>query len=115
MDRLLSILIKIIFLLSGISKPLAKLGIGCKVKKLTIENGKVTQVHGRIGINCQKRLFVDPVLCVAGPLEGIGQDRQILMPFISQQNGYILSPYMDYLSFFFNRKWRLPMKDISAF
>ena len=34
------------------------------------------------------------------------------MPFISQQDGYILSPYMDYLSFFFNRKWRLPMSNL---
>ena len=40
--------------------------------------------------------------------------RQILMPFISQQEGYILSPYMDYLSFFFHRAWRLPMQDIAS-
>ena len=64
------------------------------------------------GIPCGKTLFVDPVLCVAGPLPGFGQDKQILMPFISQQDGYILSPYMDYLSFFFNRKWYLPMSDL---
>ena len=54
------------------------------------------------------------MLCVAGPLDGFGQDRQLLMPFISQQDGYILSPYMDYLSFFFNRDWRLPMRDIAS-
>ena len=36
------------------------------------------------------------------------------MPFISQQEGYILSPYMDYLSFFFNKSWRLPMRDIAS-
>ena len=57
---------------------------------------------------------MDPVLCVAGPLAGFGQDHQLLMPFISQQKGYILSPYMDYLSFFFNRDWRLPMRDIAS-
>ncbi len=68
----------------------------------------------RSGIPCSASLFVDPVLCVAGPLPGIRQDRQILMPFISQQPGYILSPYMDYLSFFFNRDWRLPMRDIAS-
>lgn len=68
----------------------------------------------RSGISCEKTLFVDPVLCVAGPLAGFGQDRQLLMPFISQQDGYILSPYMDYLSFFFNRDWRLPMRDIAS-
>ena len=31
------------------------------------------------------------------------------MPFISEQEGYILSPYMDYLSFFFNKDWRKPI------
>ena len=34
------------------------------------------------------------------------------MPFISQQDGYIISPYMDYLSFFFNKDWRMPMENI---
>ena len=38
----------------------------------------------------------------------------LLMPFISQQNGYILSPYMDYLSFFFNKDWRYPMRDLAS-
>ena len=113
---------------------------GCKVKELEIRDGAVTSVRGwyrgryyrfradlivlaagglgtpvileRSGISCQERLFVDPVLCVAGPLPGIGQDRQVLMPFISQQDGYILSPYMDCLSFFFDRRWRLPMDGI---
>ena len=66
------------------------------------------------GIACRQTLFVDPVLCVAGPLPDFRQDRQLLMPFISQQDGYILSPYMDYLSFFFNRAWRLPMHGIAS-
>lgn len=68
----------------------------------------------RSGIPCQRTLFVDPVLCVAGPLPGVRQDRQILMPFISRQDGYILSPYMDYLSFFFNKDWRLPIRDMAS-
>ncbi len=66
------------------------------------------------GIPCGKTLFVDPVLCVAGPLPGLHQERQILMPFISQREGYILSPYMDYLSFFFHKDWRLPMADLAS-
>ena len=66
------------------------------------------------GIVCSPTLFVDPVLCVAGPLPGLRQDRQILMPFISQQDGYILSPYMDYLSYFFHKDWRLPMRDMAS-
>ena len=115
---------------------------GCRVTDLEIKDGAVTAVRAKhrgrkvtysadlvilaagglgtppilekSGIPCRSRLFVDPVLCVAGPLPGIRQDRQILMPFISQQDGYILSPYMDYLSFFFNKDWRLPMRDMAS-
>lgn len=60
------------------------------------------------GIDCQTTLFVDPVLCVAAPMAGARQDRQLLMPFVSQREKYIISPYMDWLSFFFNRQWRKP-------
>ena len=115
----------------------AELVTGCKVTDVAIENGTVTAVNAKTkkgkrsftadivvlaagglgtpvilkksGIACQDRLFVDPVLCVAGYVPGIRQDQQLLMPFISQQYGYILSPYMDYLSFFFNKKWRKPI------
>lgn len=118
----------------------AVLVTGCRVNGLEIKGDTVTAVYARqggkdvvyqadliilaagglatpvilesSGIRCQKSLFVDPVLCVAGHLPGIGQDRQLLMPFISQQDGYILAPYMDYLSFFFNKDWRYPMKDV---
>ena len=118
----------------------ARLITGCTVTGFTIEGNNVTEVHAKrnrkketfradiivlaagglgtpvilqaSGIECQRTLFVDPVLCVAGPHPDIRQDRQLLMPFISQQDGYILSPYMDYLSFFFHRDWRLPMKEI---
>lgn len=61
------------------------------------------------GINCQSTLFVDPVLCVAAPMEKAHQDRQLLMPFVSMRDKYIISPYMDWLSFFFNHSWRKPM------
>ncbi len=61
------------------------------------------------GITCQPTLFVDPVLCVAAPMSGVHQDRQLLMPFVSRRDKYIISPYMDWLSFFFNSAWRKPM------
>ena len=66
------------------------------------------QVLLQSGIGCQPRLFVDPVLCVAAPMEKARQDRQLLMPFVSSRDGYIISPYMDWLSFFFNSQWRKP-------
>lgn len=115
----------------------AELVTGCKVTDVTIEDDVVTAVNAKTkggsrsftadlvvlaagglgtpvileksGVPCQETLFVDPVLCVAGYIPGIRQDQQLLMPFISQQDGYILSPYMDYLSFFFNKDWRKPI------
>jgi choline dehydrogenase-like flavoprotein len=66
----------------------------------------------RSGIACEDRLFVDPVLCVAAPAKGARGWNEISMPFIVQKERYILSPYIDYLSFFFNRAWRHPLDDI---
>jgi len=60
------------------------------------------------GIACEDRLFVDPVLCLSGRHPGSGPQGEISMPFVVQQDSYILSPYFDYLSFFYNRKWRRP-------
>jgi len=62
----------------------------------------------RSGIPCQETLFVDPVLCLAGRREGTGPRGEISMPFVVQQDSYILSPYFDYLSFLYNRGWRNP-------
>jgi choline dehydrogenase-like flavoprotein len=58
------------------------------------------------GIACQPRLFVDPVLCVAAEMPGAGIDRDIPMPFVVQRDGFILSPYFDFLSYYFNRAWK---------
>lgn len=56
------------------------------------------------GIKCKTSLFVDPLICVAGISPMFHQDRQMLMPFYSRHDGYILSPYIDYFSFFFEKK-----------
>ena len=66
------------------------------------------------GIPTDPSLFVDPVICVAAPLEGARLDAQLPMPFVSQRDGYILSPYFDWLSFFFNNDWRMPAHDIAS-
>lgn len=66
------------------------------------------------GIPASPTLFVDPVLCIAAPWEGAHLDKQLPMPFVSQQKDYILSPYFDWLSFFFNRGWRMPSGDIMS-
>lgn len=58
------------------------------------------------GIGCDDSLFVDPVLCVAAEMEECRQDRELPMPFAVQMDGFIISPYFDLLSFFFNREWR---------
>ena len=66
------------------------------------------------GIDCLPTLFVDPVLCVAAPMEKAKQDRQVLMPFVSMRDKYIISPYMDWLSFFFNNQWYKPMDGMAS-
>ncbi len=66
------------------------------------------QILARSGIPADERLFVDPVLCIAGRREGTGPRGEISMPFVVQRDGCIISPYFDYLSFFYNRAWRAP-------
>jgi choline dehydrogenase-like flavoprotein len=69
-------------------------------------------VLAQSGITCQPRLFVDPVLCVAARWNGSSQNREMPMPFIVQRDHYMISPYFDFLSFFFNRNWKSPSRDI---
>ena len=111
----------------------------CRVEKIIFKNGKAIGVKARrgwrteihqadlivlaaggfgtpvilenSGIECEKRLFVDPVLCVAAEWKNSFQNKEISMPFVVQRNGYILSPYFDYLSFFFNKGWKFPAND----
>jgi choline dehydrogenase-like flavoprotein len=64
------------------------------------------------GFEVENKLFVDPVLCVAARLDGSRQNKEIPMPFIIQQDHYIISPYFDFLSYFFNRRWRYPAGNI---
>jgi ferredoxin len=64
------------------------------------------------GIAGEPRLFVDPVLCVAAPFPDAGQDAELPMPFIVERDGYIISPYFDQLSYFFNRRWKPPAGNI---
>ena len=115
---------------------------GCKVTKIDISGHEAKRVHAtkglrhfsfeadvivvaaggmgtpdilrNSGIECQPTLFVDPVLCVAAPMKEARQNRQLLMPFVSQREKYIISPYMDWLSFFFNKDWFRPMDGIAS-
>lgn len=64
------------------------------------------------GIATEPRLFVDPVVCVAAEWKAACQNREILMPFVVQRAHFILSPYFDQLSFFFNRRWKIPAQNI---
>jgi choline dehydrogenase-like flavoprotein len=113
---------------------------GCRVESVAIEAGRATGVWARqgrakrfyaadlvilaagglatpvilqhSGIPCERSLFVDPVLCVAAHWKDAGLCSEVAMPFIVQREHYILSPYFDYLSFFFNKKWKHPAGDI---
>ncbi len=118
----------------------ARLITNCEVDEVVVENGTATGVRYRRGmhkkyfpadlivlaagglrtpiilqnskIKCESNLFVDPVLCVATEWKNACQNKEISMPFVVQQHHYILSPYFDYLSFFFNRNWRIPAQNI---
>jgi choline dehydrogenase-like flavoprotein len=112
---------------------------GCRAERVVIENGCATGVAGwhgwarrfypadlvvlaaggfgtpvilqNSGIPCEPRLFVDPVLCVGTPWEDARQHLEIEMPFAVQREHFILSPYFDYVSFFYNRAWKYRAKD----
>jgi choline dehydrogenase-like flavoprotein len=45
-------------------------------------------------------------------MPGVNHHREIPMPFVVQQDGFIISPYFDFVSFFFNKAWRYPAGDI---
>ncbi len=118
----------------------AELLSGCRVEKVVIENGRAIGVLARYkkrkrffpadlvilaaggfetpvilqksGIACEPRLFVDPVLCVAAERKQSHQNREIPMPFVVQREHYMLSPYFDHLSFFFNKHWKYPARNI---
>ncbi len=117
----------------------ASLITGCKVEEVSIDNGTIKGVRARQGLNavfypadivvlaaggfstpvilqnsgieCESRLFVDPILCVAAEKKGSNQNKEISMPFAVRRKYYILSPYFDYFSFFFNKRWRYPASD----
>jgi choline dehydrogenase-like flavoprotein len=111
----------------------ANLITGCRVEEVVTNNGRATGVIARkgfkkrfypadlvvlaagglgtpvilenSGIHCKQNLFVDPVLTVAAEWKNCRQNREFSMPFVAQKEHFILSPYFDYLSFFFNKKW----------
>jgi len=113
----------------------AELITGCKVLKVVVEKEYAKGVHTNkgfypadivilaaggfstpvilqnSGIGCESRLFVDPVLCIAAEYKGSLQNKELSMPFAVQREHYILSPYFDYLSFFFNKSWRYLASD----
>jgi choline dehydrogenase-like flavoprotein len=112
----------------------ARLVTGCRVDKVVVEKGRAVGVTAKAGarrrafaadvvvlaaggfgspvilqnsgIPCEPGLFVDPVLCVAAPWDKALQNREISMPFVAESGSVILSPYFDYLSYFFNGDWR---------
>lgn len=112
----------------------------CKVEQVRVENGRAVGVEARhgwghsfypadvvvlaaggfgtpvilqnSGVACESRLFVDPVLCVATEWGDALQCKEIEMPFVMRREHYILSPYFDYLSFFFNSAWHYPARNI---
>ncbi|HUJ73476.1 MAG TPA: GMC family oxidoreductase N-terminal domain-containing protein [bacterium] len=118
----------------------ARLHTGSRVERIQLENGRATgvwvrrglggrflpadvvvvaagglgtqRILDRSGIPTEDSLFVDPVRCIAGRREGTGAPGEISMPFVVQQDSFILSPYFDYLSYFFNGGWKRPQSGV---
>jgi len=118
----------------------ARVVTGCPVREVVLEDGRAAGVIARLGgrrrrfdadvvvlaagglgspailqssgLRTEPGLFVDPVLCVAARWAGARQDREIPMPFVADKGRYILSPYFDYLSYFFNSGWTPAAGDI---
>ncbi|MQY76207.1 MAG: choline dehydrogenase [Spirochaeta sp.] len=117
----------------------AHLITSCRVEKVLIKEGMAAGVQARMGwqrkffpadliilaagglatplilqnsgIACDSNLFVDPVLCVAAEWKESLQNKEIPMPFIVQKENFILAPYFDHLSFFFNKDWKFPARN----
>jgi choline dehydrogenase-like flavoprotein len=113
---------------------------GCRVERIVFEHGRAAGVQARrglrstfypadlvvlaaggfgtpaildaSGIPCEARLFVDPVLWVAGRAKQSAQCYEVEMPFVVQRQHFILSPYFDFLSFIFDREARSPAVDM---
>lgn len=128
-----------IFLQHAIDKG-AHLVTGCKVERVVIKDGRVLGAEAKkgwrrefypadlvilaagglstpiilenSGVACEPRLFVDPVLCLAVEWKDCFLNSEIPMPFIVQRKNFILAPYFDYLSFYFNKNWHFPAKNI---
>lgn len=70
------------------------------------------QILEASNISCESKLFVDPVLCVAANVKGVNMRNELSMPFVVEHGNTIISPYFDFLSFFFNKDWKHPSSDI---
>ena len=65
----------------------------------------------RSGLRSGRGLFVDPVLCLAAEWPGARLDADVPMPFAVRGEGFIISPYFDFLSYFFNPRWKPKPQD----
>lgn len=118
----------------------ARLITGCAVTRVAVEGGRAQGVVTRkpvghqfvpadlvvlaaggfgtpaileaSGIGCEPTLFVDPVLTVATRVPNAWQCNEIEMPFVVQRDGYILSPYFDWISSLFHPQWRHRLQDV---
>jgi choline dehydrogenase-like flavoprotein len=63
-------------------------------------------------IKGEPRLFVDPVLTLAAEHHDARIAAEVAMPFVIDKGKYIVSPYFDFLSFLFDRRWSYPSRNV---
>ncbi len=64
------------------------------------------QILKASGLLARDSLWVDIVLTVGGVFEGSQMLNEPPMAWVIKQDGYIISPYFDLLSYWFHRPWR---------
>jgi ferredoxin len=64
------------------------------------------QILKASGLHAEDKLWVDIVLTIGGIFKGAKQLLEPPMAWYSEQENYILSPYLDILSHYFHKPWR---------
>jgi choline dehydrogenase-like flavoprotein len=64
------------------------------------------QILKRSGIEVEDKLWVDPVITFGGTLSGSRQLEEMPMAWYCRKERYMISPYLDILSHFFQPSWR---------
>ncbi len=118
----------------------AKLVNWCRVEEIKIEDGRAIGVIAKSGwskkffpadlvilaagglgtpiilknsgIEMEPSLYINPIQCVAAEIKDSFQVNEVQIPFVVQKEFFQIAPYFDYVSFFFNSRWKYKARNI---